>query len=131
MLDKLKKCQYILLGMMIFIFVMIGISLTLLLNKSYTVTGMEVFLAWECLFFFFFLFLALSSIFTSRNVRMFFSFIMLILSGGGTVFLISLQSYSELEIIFIIILGILLLFSVILFIFFEGKQLYSLINPFS
>ena len=127
MLDKLKKCQYILLGMMIFIFVMIGISLTLLLNKSYTVTGMEGFLAWECLFFFFFLFLALSSIFKSRNVRMFFSFIMLILSGGGTVFLISLQSYSELEIIFIIILGILLLFSVILFIFFEGKQLLVMV----
>jgi len=52
---------------------------------------------------------------------------MLILSGGGTVFLISLQSYSELEIIFIIILGILLLFSVILFIFFEGKQLLVMV----
>lgn len=126
-MDKLQKCQYILLGMMIFIFIMIGISLALLLNKSYAVTGLEGFLAWECVFFFFFLFFAIGSIFTSRKVRMLFSFIMLILSGSAIVFLIGLQSYSALEIIFIIVLGVLLLLSLLLFIFFEGKQLLVMV----
>lgn len=126
-MDKLKKCQYILCGIFIYFFVMIGITLTLLLNKVYIVSGPEGFFAWEVVFLFFVLFIVLGSIFTSRKVRVFSSLILMIISGGGLAGMLGIQTYSSPELIFIGILGGILFLSFILFFLFEGKTLFFMI----
>ncbi|MFX1480551.1 MAG: hypothetical protein ACFFCI_20875 [Promethearchaeota archaeon] len=121
-MNKLKQCQHILLGILIYFFVMMGITLILLSDKSYTVIGPEGFIAWVIIFIFGGIGLVMASIFKSRKARVFLSLFGLVISGGILIFLFGFQIYSPLELIFIGILGGLIILSGVLFFILEGKS---------
>lgn len=104
-----------------------GITLTLLLDKIYTVIGPEGFLAWEIVFIFVFIGLVISSIFTSRKARVFLSLFGLVVSGGILAFMFGFQIYSPIELIFVGNLGGLLVLSVVLIFILEGKRQFTMI----
>lgn len=126
-MDKLRKCQYILLGILSAIFILIGLTFANLLNKVYIVVGLEGLFAWGIIYIFFFIGIVISSIFTSKKVRVFGSLILSIVSSGGLAGMLAFQHYSFLEVCYTGILVGLVLFSVLLFFMVEGKRLFILI----
>lgn len=125
-MDKLRQGQLILIGIISFFVLFSGITLAMLLNKSYMIIGPEGFFAWG-VGFLFFSGLLFSLVFTSRKFRVLFSLSLFLISGGIPAFLFLFQSYTSLEVIFVFILCGLLIISLILFFVFEGHNLMILV----
>jgi hypothetical protein len=121
-LDKRLKNKLILLAIGIYLVVITQITLFLLLNHVYLAIDMDGFILWE-VFIGSLSILSLLAIWNSRKVRFFFSGILLCLSGLCFFALILIQSYTTIEFILSIILGIILIISTLVIVQSHNKEL--------